>query len=96
MSFQIWIRTVERQYRIRLPEDAVAAIPWLDAKQTKIGVGFIGAFGQLQIAPEALETTVTQQLNTALMASPAEAGMCPLAGRISPVLLRLNGQSNSS
>ena len=72
MGVQIWVRTVERQYRLRLPEDAVAAIPWLDANQNKICVGFIGASGQLQIAPEAPETSAAKRMIASLGTSPAE------------------------
>lgn len=73
MPFQIWVLTVERQHRIRLSEDAVTAIPWLNPKQTTNGLGFMGAFGQLQIAPEPMETAFAQQLTAALESAPADA-----------------------
>jgi hypothetical protein len=62
------LRIGKQQYRIRLPDEAVEIIPWLKAE---VGFsvecqGFLGTYGQVQIAPSAPGAEITARLNSEL------------------------------
>src|ERR1700731_2772281 len=67
--FGSWrLRIEKKQYRFRLPEEAVEIIPWLKAEggSSVECQGFLGTYGQVQIALSAPGAEITARLNSDL------------------------------
>jgi hypothetical protein len=69
---KVCYRSIERQYRVRVPKEDLADVSWLPTENSNVRVctGFIGPDRQLQISGVADTTGAAPELFTALEADP--------------------------
>ncbi|HWY50678.1 MAG TPA: hypothetical protein VNW72_04270 [Chthoniobacterales bacterium] len=67
------MKQVEEKHRLRITEDIVATVRWLNISHTSDCLAWIGSLGQLQIGPASFEKDLEDQLNTELRKTPAQA-----------------------
>jgi hypothetical protein len=79
-SSRFWLKTIETQHRVRVGSELAELLPWVnpDSESQTNCFGFLGAYGQLQIAPALPGALLRTKIDDSLSeraAKPEESSM---------------------